>query len=252
MPDYKVGQFNVMKKYFLILFIYSAVYSQSNSVIVTYKISNDEPLMTKSEKSQNPSVVSLFEEVEKILPNIEFQLHICNNKSKFYQVEALAINNNTDKIARTLVDDTEYYFDFNLKSFECLRRFQNEEFRVKFIPIDNWQITNESKYIDGFLCYKATTKRVEKTKYSDRSFDVIAWFTPEIPIQAGPKQFYNLPGLILELKDARITYLAVSIKLNEDLKCKSELISTKELLSIEEYKNKIEKRVDNYKATIKN
>ncbi len=228
------------------------IYSQNNSVIVTYKIANDEPLMTKSEKAHNPSIVSLFDEVEKVLPNIEFELHICNNKSKFFQKDALAINRSSDKIARTLVDDTEYYFDFKQTNFECLRYFQGEEFRVVFEPIGEWQITSESKNIDGYLCYKATTKRIEKTKYSDRTFDVVAWFAPSIPIQSGPKQFYNLPGLILELKDARITYLATTIKVNENDKCLNELKSKKNLLTIEEYKSKIENRVQNFKSTITN
>jgi GLPGLI family protein len=241
-----------MKSIILFLLVSSTFFAQNNSITVTYKIANDEPLMSKSEKAQNPSIVSVFDEVEKVLPTIEFELLLCNNKSKFYQIDALAINNTADKIARTLVDDAEYYIDFKSNTFECLRHFRGEEFRVEFIPISDWQITTETKLIDNYLCFKATTKRTEKTEHSVNTFDVIAWFAPSIQVQGGPKQFYNLPGLILELKDARITYLATKIKFNSDSICLNEIVTKKELLSIDEYKLLIEKRVQNFKSSITN
>lgn len=228
------------------------MYAQNNSITITYRIANDEPLMSKSEKAQNPSIVSVFDEVEKVLPTIEFELLLCKDRSKFYQKDALAINNTADKIARSLVDDTEYYIDFKANTFESLRHFRGEEFRVQFNPIADWQITTETKYIDTYLCYKATTKRTEKTEHAVNTFDVIAWFAPSIQVKGGPKQFYNLPGLILELKDARITYLATKITFYSDSQCLNELVSKKELLSIDEYKLLIEKRVQNFKSSVTN
>jgi len=56
-----------------------------------------------------------------------------------------------------------------------------------------WKITNETKQIQNYNCYKATTT------FRGNNFEV--WFTPEIPINAGPWKWYGLPGLILEATD---------------------------------------------------
>ena len=46
---------------------------------------------------------------------------------------------------------------------------------------------------------------------------VIAWYTPEIPYNFGPKDYNGLPGLILELQEDNLLISAskISIKLKE-------------------------------------
>ena len=61
-----------------------------------------------------------------------------------------------------------------------------------------WEISDESKEIMGYQCFKATTD------YRGRRWT--AWFTPEIPIQDGPWKLCGLPGLILEAKDNHSEY----------------------------------------------
>ena len=56
-----------------------------------------------------------------------------------------------------------------------------------------WSITNESKIIQNLKCMKATTS------FRGRKYE--AWFTPTVPIPAGPWKFFGLPGLIIEIKD---------------------------------------------------
>lgn len=67
----------------------------------------------------------------------------------------------------------------------------------KFLITDelnyNWNITNETKQIQNYTCYKATT--------SFRGNNFEAWFTPDIPVNAGPWKWYGLPGLIVEATD---------------------------------------------------
>lgn len=67
----------------------------------------------------------------------------------------------------------------------------------KFLITDElnytWKITNETKQIQNYTCYKATTT------FRGNNFE--AWFTPDIPINAGPWKWYGLPGLIVEATD---------------------------------------------------
>ncbi len=58
-----------------------------------------------------------------------------------------------------------------------------------------WVISSESKVIQNLKCTKATT--------SFRGREYEAWFTPTVPVPAGPWKFFGLPGLIIEIKDLR-------------------------------------------------
>ena len=76
-------------------------------------------------------------------------------------------------------------------------------------PKPIWKISQESKIIGGYLCYKAEYQN-PLYKYKKP----IAWFTPKIPVSYGPKFFTSLPGLILELEDNTVTFTAIKIELN--------------------------------------
>lgn len=53
-----------------------------------------------------------------------------------------------------------------------------------------WDLSNESKKIGEFNCFKATAK------FRGRQYT--AWYTPEIPLPYGPWKLQGLPGIILE------------------------------------------------------
>ncbi len=63
-------------------------------------------------------------------------------------------------------------------------------------PIEtlNWVICDSTKVIHGYECTMA------KADYHGREWT--AWFTPDIPIQAGPWKLTGLPGLILEASES--------------------------------------------------
>jgi len=61
-----------------------------------------------------------------------------------------------------------------------------------FIEFD-WEITGEQEVIHGLNCYRAET--------TFRCRDYVAWFAPEIPIDAGPYVFHGLPGLIIRIEE---------------------------------------------------
>lgn len=73
---------------------------------------------------------------------------------------------------------------------------QRELFGRMFLIADTlkkhaWKLTGEQRKIGEYVCLKASTEA--------DSQQVVAWFTPQIPVSAGPDGYGGLPGLILEL-----------------------------------------------------
>jgi GLPGLI family protein len=72
-----------------------------------------------------------------------------------------------------------------------------------------WKMTTERSEFLGYLCMKATAMRDSTT--------LEAWFTPEIPVPAGPDSYGGLPGLVLVLNidDGQRTFVAKELSLEE-------------------------------------
>ena len=62
------------------------------------------------------------------------------------------------------------------------------------LEMPSWKITDETQEIAGYDCRKAVAH------YLGREWT--AWFTEEIPVQAGPWLLWGLPGLIVDARDA--------------------------------------------------
>lgn len=76
---------------------------------------------------------------------------------------------------------------------EMIKEIPKRKFLINDELNYSWKITNETKKIKDYTCYKATTT------FRGNNFEV--WFTPDIPINAGPWKWYGLPGLIVEASD---------------------------------------------------
>jgi GLPGLI family protein len=72
----------------------------------------------------------------------------------------------------------------------------------------NWKILNEIKEVAGYICMKASTFDPIK------KVNIIAWFCTDIPISAGPEQYFGLPGLILEINVDSDAVLLTATKVN--------------------------------------
>jgi len=94
------------------------------------------------------------------------------------------------------------------------------------------------------LCYKAISKGnyYYHSKGKLINFDVTAWFCPEIPINAGPVYFNNLPGLILEISYLDVKLVATSIKFDVDEKLIKQP-KGKQIVSYDEYEKLEEEMV---------
>lgn len=73
-------------------------------------------------------------------------------------------------------------------------RVISEEFPTGDTVVRNkWTVTEETKKVGGYLCKKATAN------INGRNW--IAWFTNELPYEAGPRHLTGLSGVILEASD---------------------------------------------------
>ncbi len=74
--------------------------------------------------------------------------------------------------------------------------------------LDNkgWKLDPTRKKIGEYICMKATMNLEGDT--------VTAWFAPELPVPAGPAEYYGLPGVVLAVERLGETVLlATSIDL---------------------------------------
>lgn len=91
-------------------------------------------------------------------------------------------------------------------SFVEVHDFLGRTFRIKETPPSfPWKLTGEQAIFLGYPVFQATAQHDSTT--------IEAWFTPEIPVPAGPAQYGGLPGLILTLTvdSNRVTYTATAI-----------------------------------------
>ena len=51
-----------------------------------------------------------------------------------------------------------------------------------------------------------------------KTIDIVAWYTPQIPVSHGPGEFGGLPGLILELTTDQTVLLCSKIVMNPEKK----------------------------------
>ncbi|MCB0447118.1 MAG: GLPGLI family protein [Gelidibacter sp.] len=135
---------------------------------------------------------------------------------------------------------------------------QTEIFGKQFLIKDTltnrqWELVNETKNIGVYTCFKAifkdevTTQTVnEKGELESLKKERItsAWYTPQIPVNNGPEDFYGLPGLILEINDGDLTLVCTKIIINPKEKVeivepkKGKEVTQKEFDEIMEKKNK--------------
>lgn len=92
---------------------------------------------------------------------------------------------------------------------------QREIFENTYVIKDSlrnleWKITSETRDIAGFECKKAVTKICD-------SVVVVAFYTDQISVSAGPESFGGLPGMILGLAIPRLytTWFATKLELIE-------------------------------------
>lgn len=173
-----------------------------------------------------------------------------------------------------------FYKDVKTKSYTVDKEFMGKEFLVvDSLPKLNWKLEQETKQIGGYNCFKATvvkeasktdfrnfrpknndakkdevkkTSGETKTNFEDnfeipKEIIVTAWYTPEIPVNQGPENYWGLPGLILEVNDGKTTILCSKIVLNAKDKVEMKPSKKGKVVSQKEYDETVIKKMEEFR-----
>lgn len=193
----------------------------------------------------------------------KFEMNFANGQMILTTIEDEIQDDNMSgggMVIRTMgagVDDVTFC-DFDKARKVELREFFDKKFLISdSIRRGNWKLSDETKTILNHTCRKATSQRIgkrmmmsmdngkmERKEIEDTSA-VIAWFTTDIPVSAGPEVQGQLPGLILSLEtnNGRTVYTAAEISPKADIASIKEPTKGKKVTP-EEFTNERNKMMD--------
>jgi len=230
-----------MKKKLLILFIFTntIIFSQNLSGKVTYVVSmepfNEKKIdsIYKIKNKKNKKTDKWMKDIFKNTPNVNAYLDFTNGESICYLEEKMQVEGKpTFNMNRVFAGgDNKYYKNTNTK--EYLKEYVRENLLIEKNE-KKWKITQESKQIGKYLCFKAIdiTSKNKKMK-------PIVWFTPQIPVSFGPLEYNGLPGLVILVEMFKRTISVSKIVLNPKEKIKIKKLIKGDRITEEKFKEKI-------------
>lgn len=226
----------------IILLSTQVISAQIKSGEITYKVEApkqfndfiDSTITKENSKEVNNFLKQKYDQLKKTTPYLRFKL-VFNPEASLFKAQKSMDSDNGTKINRTIgytggtglfyINTPKERSIHQKKDFGKVWRVQRQTDTL------NWRLKNEYKTIQGYKCQKATARY-----YIDlnTNFEIIAWFTPELPFQFGPDGISGLPGAILGLNYNGFYFYADHIKLSKKEK-KIEKPSRGQLVPLEEF-----------------
>ncbi len=205
-----------------------------SKVILKKKIESTEP------KSGEDAAFSVaFSEVMKRASEKTYLLTFNKQECLYEEIQKLdkpKAPGNGMLMSVTFSGDGKKYLDTKSKS----KIVEDEIFGKEFLIVDalvkpDWKLVDETKKIGDYTCYKAEivipVTEKQKSAYKDflkkqenktslfpmqepKDKVVTAWYTPEIPVSLGPRNYWGLPGLILEVNEGNMIVLCSKVTLS--------------------------------------
>ncbi len=222
----------IFKSFFTLLFIINwfVVFPQQNGVVEYEYIYN--PSIGKNPEGEMQ--VEASDELKQAAEYAKMHKYFLkfNPSESYYYIQEVTRpefveNSFAFKISKSMMSRGIYYQNLKKRFVLNERESMHTLYLVKDTIKNDWTIQYEKRMMGGFKCYKAT----KKCKCGK---DIVAWFTPEIPLPFGPAGYGGTPGLILEITFYKHTLRMKSIKLQKDYleikpPSKGKLISRSEL-----------------------
>ena len=171
-----------------------------------------------------------------------------------------------------------YYKNVKEKSYTVDKEFMGKEFLVKdSLPNLKWKMEGETRMIGGYNCFKATAVRpASKTDFrnlrprredaaatkpadTDKKTSLLdaldmpketvitAWYTPEIPVNQGPRNYWGLPGLSLEVNDGKTVILCSKVVLNPKVKTEIKAPTKGKVTTQKEFDETVVKKMEEFR-----
>ncbi|MGO2358815.1 MAG: GLPGLI family protein [Mesonia sp.] len=194
---------NILLIFLLVLSFTDALSQQSGKVIYRKKMELQDSIITKLKENNPEKYENFLRESKKmadVMEKFSYELLFREHEAIFEQQEILLKNSKYASLKN--MEGINYT---NLKTEKTLEQVNvSGSFFLVNRKKAVWEITKEIKNISGFKCIKAITKKkiYDARLKAYKTKDIIAWFTPEIPVSFGPKGYFGLPGLIIELRVA--------------------------------------------------
>ena len=94
--------------------------------------------------------------------------------------------------------------------------------------------------------------KVKEEKPAIKTQIVTAWYTPQIPVSAGPADYWGLPGLILEINAGRTTMLCTEIVINPENSIEIKEPSKGKEVSRDEFNTMMKKKSEELRENFQN
>lgn len=199
------------------LFFHLSSFSQRNGRVI-YRINSEKLTLNKSDSESRSTFVSLMNNMSVIRDSIALHLDFKDNVSIFYVDAKTNIGLSNLKGYKGIIN-----------SFNVFYRNDDTDTLIEVVNSDKiylvtskaseitWKITKETKIIGNYNCVKAEGNIESHSLTKGLHTKILtAWFCPEIPIKLGPKGYGGLPGLIMELKEGKLTYYVKTLNFNFD------------------------------------
>ena len=219
----------------LLLLTANSAFSQYKSGRIEYNlvIGHDEKL------ASDEKFKFVLESATEGAKLISFDLVFNNEVSFFKKKESLENENTGYADAMSGAKDSYYTLKNGIKKIKQIDNY-TREFLINYNDATKWELLEETKIIDNYLCYKATSVRVVNNAKGTAKHPIIAWYCPSIPFSYGPRGYTGLPGLILELQVRHIKWGATKISLSKENNIINEPTKGK-FVTEQEYKNIVTK-----------
>ncbi len=252
--------------------------------MAVYESKTQAPKMgeIRANREITPEMQKNMEERMKKMLEKTFVLNFDKSTSIYKEEEKLETPGQQGGAMRVMVNSFmggggTFYKDVKAKTYTVDKEFMGKEFLViDSLPKLNWKMESETKQIGGYTCYKATAvkeasktdfrnlrpKNKEekkddsgkasgetKTNFADnfempKEIIITAWYSPEIPVNQGPENYWGLPGLILEVNDGRTTILCSKIVLNAKDKIEIKPSKKGKVISQKDYDETVIKKME--------
>ncbi|UUF16024.1 MULTISPECIES: GLPGLI family protein [Flavobacterium] len=273
--------------YLLLIFAFTQVHAQKDfQGMAVYESKTQAPKfegMRAGNRDITPEMQKSMEERMKQMLEKTFILNFDKTASIYKEEEKLEAPGQQGgfrvMMSSVMGGGGTFYKDVKAKSYTVDKEFMGKEFLVvDSLPKLNWKLEQETKQIGGYNCFKATavkeasktdfrnfrpknndkkdeakkTSGETKTNFEDnfeipKEITVTAWYTPEIPVNQGPENYWGLPGLILEVNDGKTVILCSKIVLNAKEKAEIKPSKKGKVVSQKEYDETVIKKMEEFR-----